>query len=54
MSAEENKALVRRIYQELWQKGNMDAIDKYYLTSSTMVPLPTCRRAARVSKCTPV
>lgn len=30
MSAKENKALVRRIYEELWQEGNMDAIDKYY------------------------
>jgi steroid delta-isomerase-like uncharacterized protein len=30
MSAEENKALVRRIYEELWQEGNLEAIDKYY------------------------
>jgi predicted ester cyclase len=30
MSVEENKALVRRIYEELWQEGNLDAIDKYY------------------------
>jgi hypothetical protein len=30
MSAEENKALVRRICEELWQEGDMEAIDKYY------------------------
>ena len=24
MSAEENKAIVRRLYEEVWNKGNVD------------------------------
>jgi steroid delta-isomerase-like uncharacterized protein len=30
LSAEKNKALVRRIFEEVWQEGNVDAIDEYY------------------------
>jgi steroid delta-isomerase-like uncharacterized protein len=28
--SQENKALARRIFKELWQEQNADAIDKYY------------------------
>jgi len=28
--SEENKALFRRFVEEVWQDGNVDAIDKYY------------------------
>ena len=32
MSAEEIKTIVRKITEELYKKGNIDAIDKYYVT----------------------
>ena len=28
MSAEENKAIVRRVFEEVWNKGNLDIIDE--------------------------
>jgi len=30
MSIEENKALIRRSLEEIWNKGNLDAVDKFY------------------------
>lgn len=30
MSAEDNKALARRIAEEVWSKGNTDAIDEFF------------------------
>jgi len=30
MAAEENKALVRRIWEEVWNKGNLSAIDELF------------------------
>jgi len=30
MSAEKNKALLRRIFEEVWGAGNLDNIDEYY------------------------
>jgi steroid delta-isomerase-like uncharacterized protein len=30
MGAEENKALVRRFYEEVWVKGNLDAADEVF------------------------
>src|SRR2546425_13268235 len=30
MSAEENKALIRRVTDEVFSQGNTDAIDRYY------------------------
>lgn len=32
MSVEENKAIVRRHYEELWAKGNLDVADEIYST----------------------
>ena len=32
MSLEENKAIVRRHYEELWAKGNLDVADEIYST----------------------
>ena len=32
MSVEENKAIVRRHYEELWEKGNLDVADEIYST----------------------
>ncbi len=30
MSAEENKALIRRIIEEIWNKGDLEAVDRYF------------------------
>jgi steroid delta-isomerase-like uncharacterized protein len=30
--SEENKAIVRRSYEELWSKGNLDVVDEIYAT----------------------
>ena len=30
MSIAENKALIRRYFEEVWNKGNLDAVDKFY------------------------
>jgi len=30
MAAEENKALVRRFYEEVWGKGNLDVVDEVF------------------------
>jgi predicted ester cyclase len=32
MSLEENKAIVRRHYEELWEQGNLDVADEIYST----------------------
>ena len=33
MSTEENKATVRRSYEELWSKGNLDVVDELFVTN---------------------
>lgn len=32
MSVEQNKETVRRAFDELWNKGNLDAADEFYAT----------------------
>src|SRR5207245_2185158 len=33
MSTEENKALIRRVMEEVFAKGDVDAIDRYYASN---------------------
>ncbi len=30
MSAEENKTLIREVIEEVWNKGNVEAVDRYF------------------------
>ncbi len=30
MSSEENKALIREVIEEVWNKGNLEAVDRYF------------------------
>jgi predicted ester cyclase len=39
MSAEENKALVRRFFEEAWNKGNVAAVDEFMATDYVEHPL---------------
>ena len=37
---EENKALARRLFEEVWNKGNLDAIDEIYAPDIVNHTLP--------------
>ncbi len=41
MSAEENKALVRRFFEEAWVKGNAAAVDAFMAPDHVEHPLPS-------------
>ncbi len=41
MSAQENKALVRRFFEEAWRKGNVAAVDEFMATDYREHPLPS-------------
>jgi predicted SnoaL-like aldol condensation-catalyzing enzyme len=38
---EENKALVRKFYEEAWVKGNADAVDEFIAANYVEHGLPT-------------
>jgi hypothetical protein len=40
VSAEENKALVRRFFEEAWAKGNVAAVDEFMATDYAEHPIP--------------
>src|ERR1700694_1921777 len=40
MSAEENKALIRRVNDEVYSQGKLDAIDRYYAPDWVMHDAP--------------
>ena len=41
MSAEENKTLVRRFFEEAWRKGNLAAVDEFMAADHVEHPLPS-------------
>ncbi len=41
MSTEETKATVRRIIEEVWNEGDLDAVDKYLATDAVEQQAPT-------------
>ena len=40
MSIEENKAIHRRVYEEIWNKGNLSAVDEIIDDNYIYHPLP--------------
>jgi hypothetical protein len=41
VSAEENKNLVRRFFEEAWGRGNVAAVDEFMATGYIEHPLPS-------------
>jgi predicted ester cyclase len=40
MSGEENKELVRHVVDEVWNRGNFDAMDRYYASDHVLRSVP--------------
>jgi predicted SnoaL-like aldol condensation-catalyzing enzyme len=38
---EQNKVLVRRFFEEVWNKGNVAAVDEFMAAEYTQPPSPT-------------
>ena len=43
MGVEENKAIHRRVYEEIWNKGNLDIVDEIFDDDYIYHPLPQRR-----------
>ena len=41
MTAQDNEALVRRLFEEVWAKGNVAAVDEYMAADYAEHPLPS-------------
>ena len=46
-SPAENKAITRRFFEEVWDKGNLAFADEVFHPEATALPLRRCPKAAR-------